>query len=133
MKPYIRDGDLGTFVQLDRDHATVNMRHFLNHLNRRVFGNAGRRLGRRVSVVPTLEGTASKHLHYHLVMDCPFLSDDMGLFERTVGEAWASTWWGNREIHVSPADDGWIDYITKLADKPMFADAIDWTNAHLPV
>jgi hypothetical protein len=46
-------------------------------------------------------------------------------------QSWRKTLWGYDEIDVQPADEKWgkyIDYITKLRDKPDFADSIDWMN-----
>jgi hypothetical protein len=41
--------------------------------------------------------------------------------------------WGYDQIEVRPdADRGWLNYITKLRDKPDFASAIDWVNVRLP-
>lgn len=125
-------GPFRTMVRLDAEKASRNLRHFLNALNRKFLGNLGRRQGQRISVIPILEGTKTKHLHYHLVMDSPLRSDPEGIFETTIRNLWSSTHWGDRQVHITSADSGWIDYITKTADKVNFADAIDWTNAHLP-
>ena len=51
--------------------ASQNMRHFLNKLDRSVFGKAATRFGKRVGCVPILEGGIGKRLHYHAVIDCP--------------------------------------------------------------
>jgi hypothetical protein len=47
--------------------ATQNMRHFLNKLDRSVFGKAAVRFGKRIGCMPVLEGGAGKRLHYHAV------------------------------------------------------------------
>jgi hypothetical protein len=124
------DGPFKTMVRLDEQKASQNLRHFLNVMNRKLLGNLSRRQGRRISVIPILEGTRTKHLHYHLLMDCPLRSDSEGVFEATARTIWSSTEWGNPQVHITTADSGWTDYITKTADKTDFADAIDWNNVH---
>lgn len=126
------EGPFRTLVRLDAEKASRNLRHFLNVVNRKLLGNLGRRQGLRIPVIPILEGTRTKHLHYHLMMDCPLRENRDGAFEAILRSAWTSTDWGDCQVLVTPADSGWTHYITKTADKPVFADAIDWTNAHLP-
>jgi hypothetical protein len=101
----------------------------MNLLNKRVYGNAARRHGKRTPVIPILEGGGSKRLHYHIVIDCP--RDDLrDTFPSLIDETWRSTQWGYHEIKVTAADQGWITYVTKLRDKPDFASAFDWMNCH---
>jgi len=67
----VNDGDLATQVWLTETLASQNLRHFLNRLNRSIYGNASARFGKGVSCIPVLEGGGSKRLHYHAVIDCP--------------------------------------------------------------
>jgi hypothetical protein len=117
---------------LTDQQASQNFRHFMNMLNRRTFGKTAIRYGRGVSVLPVLEGGDGKRLHYHAAIDCPrsSLAQD---FPSIIGSLWRSTMWGYDQIEVRPdADRGWLNYITKLRDKPDFASAIDWVNVRLP-
>lgn len=93
--------------------AEKNLGHFLNRLNKRAFGNAAVRFGRKVSVVPILERSFSGRWHYHLTMKNPFPDEQM--CRSTVEECWSKTRWGYNEIDVRPLYDtvGWINYITK--------------------
>jgi hypothetical protein len=120
-----------SLIMLDRQIASANLRHFLSVLNRQTLGNLGRRQGKKLWAFPVLEGTASKHLHYHLVIDCPFASDPDNRFEALIRDAWLGTDWGDVQMKLTRSDDGWVHYMTKLRDKPDFADAIDWTNAYM--
>lgn len=112
--------------------ATQNMRHFLNKLDRSVFGKAAVRFGKRIGCVPVLEGTGGKRLHYHAVIDCP-RPELAGDFPLLIADAWRTTMWGYWQVDCQrDADHGWLRYITKGRDKPNLADAIDWTNLRLP-
>jgi hypothetical protein len=126
------DGHQSVRVALTEQSASQNFRHFLNKLNRSVYGKAAQRFGKGVSVIPVLEGDADKRLHYHAIIDCPRaeLIADLPVI---VAEAWRSTQWGYHQTDIQAgADRGWLNYMTKLRDKPDFADSIDWMNFHLP-
>lgn len=126
-------GDSGRAgVPVTQEIAQQNFRHFLNRLNKRVFGNSAGRHGKRLRVLPVLEGGSHKRLHYHSVIDCP-RPELCELFPSMVCEAWTSTQWGYHEVQADPqADDGWLSYITKLRDKPDYSLSIDWMNCHNP-
>ena len=123
------DGYRSFFVRLDRYAAVQNMRHFLNVLNEKVFKSAFRRFGKQLTVIPVLEGGRDHRLHYHAAMDCP-RDNLVPEFSDMIRQEWQRTQWGYREIDVKRADDGWIDYITKLRAKSDFSDSIDWKNFH---
>src|SRR3712207_6331792 len=44
-----------TLIHLDHDRCRRNFQHFANVLNRRVYGNASWRFGKRVRVIPVIE------------------------------------------------------------------------------
>lgn len=118
-------------VSLTPELAVQNFRHFMNLLNKRMYGNAARRHGKRLPVFPVHEGGGSKRLHYHAMIDCP--RDDLrDTFPALIDEIWRSTQWGYYQTKVTAADEGWITYVTKLRDKPDLASAIDWMNYHNP-
>ena len=120
----------GSFVLLTNEAASRNYRHFLNVLNDRVFGKAAQRFGRRVNSISTIEGGGGKRIHIHGVIDCP-LPDLVPRFPALIAEVWRKSDWGHQEIHIQPgADAGWTKYISKLRDKPNYADSIDWENYH---
>lgn len=126
------DGALPIRIALTEQSASQNFRHFLNKLNRSAFGKSAQRFARGVAVIPVLEGSTGKRLHYHAMIDCP-RSDLIADFPIVVAQAWRSTQWGYDQVVVEPgADRGWLSYMTKLRDKPDFASAIDWMNLRLP-
>ena len=58
----------GEKVFIDADQAGRNLRHFLNKLNVKTYGNAFKRHNKRLEVIPTYEYADGKHLHYHLII-----------------------------------------------------------------
>ncbi|MES2986605.1 MAG: hypothetical protein V4808_01740 [Pseudomonadota bacterium] len=116
---------------LAAEKASQNFRHFMNVLNRSALSRRSYRQGVRLSVIPVLEGGNHKRLHYHAVIDCPD-EELRGRFPSKIESAWAETKWGYHQIDIqSAADSGWINYISKLKDKPNYADSIDWENYHV--
>lgn len=116
---------------LDDTSASQNFRHFLNKLNRSIYGKAAQRFGKSVTCIPIREGGLGKRWHYHAMIGFPdaAVHTDLPLL---IGEAWRSTQWGYWSIDCQPdADGGWLNYITKYRDKSDFADAIDWVNVRL--
>jgi hypothetical protein len=110
---------------LDEIRASQNLRHFMNVLNREVFGKGFKRFGSRLNVVPALEKSPTSRLHYHMVLQNPY-PENPDKFERMIDEAWDKTRFGYRETHVHRhIDHGWTNYITKTA-----SDGIDWENYH---
>ena len=119
-------------ISLDEKHASQNLRHFLNRINREYLGNAARRFGKRLPVIPVLEGINGHRLHYHLLIDLP---EKVGLEEAypLFVTEWIQTQWGYGQVNIQQnVDDGWLDYITKLRDKIDVSEAIDWMNLHYP-
>lgn len=118
-------------TSLTREIASQNLKHFLNVMNKQVYGSASQRHGKRLPVFSVLEGGNGKRLHYHLAIDCP-RNDLIEVFPAMVILTWRTTLWGYDQTHVTPCDAGWVNYMTKLRDKPDFASAIDWENCHIP-
>ena len=107
--------------------ADTNLRHFLNRLNKKAFGNAASRYGRKVPVVPILERSPSGRWHHHLALRNPF--HDVDVCRYVVEDCWFKTRWGYNEVDVRPLYDpaGWINYITKSRD----IDGWDIVNTNL--
>ncbi|OYU36362.1 hypothetical protein [Novosphingobium sp. PASSN1] len=117
---------------LDEQSASQNLRHLLNRLNKHFHGNAARRFGRKLQVVPVVEGGTTHRLHYHLLIDLPPKVDLEEAYPLFVDQ-WLRTQWGYGHTHVQQCyDDGWLDYITKTYSKPDFFDSIDLQNLNMP-
>lgn len=135
MKQGVRDPcePAAAIERLTADKAVQNFRHFMNLLNRNALGKRFQRHGMRLPVIPVLEGTQTKRMHYHAIIDCP--RDDLkDRFPFMIEDAWSKTKFGYRQVHIRP-DCGriWTKYISKMNDKPSIADAIDWENLHRPI
>lgn len=118
-----------TFIPLTREAASQNYSHFLNVLNRRLFGKAADRYRKGVNSISVIEGGGGgKRLHMHGTIDCP-RHDLLPYFPDIVTEAWHRTQWAHNQIDIkSGVDAGWTKYMSKLDDKPSYIDGIDWVN-----
>ena len=120
-------------VDLDPIECTRNFRHFSNRLNKAVLGNAFTRYNNRIRMIPILEKSYSQRYHYHTVIDRTgtITRDD---FKGIVADCWQNTLWGYRELDFQyDISRGWINYITKPAQKQTYSDSIDWQNFHCPI
>ena len=61
--------------KLDHISSSQNLRHFLNLLNTKCFGNSFKRFGKRLKVIPVLENSKNNRLHYHITIQNPFPND----------------------------------------------------------
>jgi hypothetical protein len=117
----------GCFERLDDIKAQKNMRHFLNRLNRSLFGNAAKRYGKKVEVIPVLEKSPSGRLHYHLTIKNPNPSQPF-IFQQKVKTCWFQTMFADNQFRIEESYDvdGWNDYITKTK-----VPNIDWENYYI--
>jgi len=137
IKEYVKDWDMnncfGVSLTLKQrvDHKSINndissqnLRHFLNVLNKKCFGNSFKRFNKRLRVLPVLERSGTGRYHYHLTLQNPFI-DNPNKFESMINFTWFNTNYGYRHIHVHRnVNEGWNDYITKLNT----GDEVDWMN-----
>lgn len=122
------DGGISSAAEsLTPEIASRNLRHWLNVMNKQVYGSAAQRHGKCLPILPVLEGGRGKRLHYHLIMDCP-RDDLIEAFPAMIVSTWRKTLWGYDQTDVKPCDAGWLTYMTKLRDKTDFASSIDWMN-----
>lgn len=112
----------------DRRQCSNNMRHFLNSLNQKIFGNSFRRYNKRVEVVPVLEMSSWQRLHYHMTIVKPHCVDDR-VFKSLIEECWLNTSLGNVENDIKPIrNSGWSRYMTKHLGT---SSELDIENMHL--
>ena len=113
-------------ARLDVIRASQNLRHFMNRLNASVYGNAFKRFGRRLNIIPAIE-KSSDGRHYHLILQNPYPEDPQRT-KALIEEQWSKTRFGHSQTHLHwPLDHGWSDYITKLRST---GDGIDWECYH---
>lgn len=141
IRQYIDQIDLAPFIgvtltlkhqvnheNLDPIKCSQNLRHFMNVLNKKVYGNRHSKYGYKLQVFPVLEKSSGDRLHYHLIIEHP---RELPLlrFKELIQSNWIKTRFGHREIHIDDSvDSGWTNYITKFH---YTTDQVDWENVHL--
>jgi hypothetical protein len=135
--------------RLDGIKASRNVRHFLNRLNKAVYGAAFNRYGKQLRSLVVMEGGKEKRPHVHLEIERP-AHVSVEEFERLILKCWGETAFGYDESKITRySDDGWRDYILKVASKEdndlgrrsgcsessfrfdVYSSAIDWLNVCL--
>jgi hypothetical protein len=108
-------------------------RHFMKMLNRRTYGKASYRYGKRINVVPILEKETHRRWHIHAAIEPPHHMD-AAQFENLIQHCWRKTHWGYDRITIDQsADHGWINYMLKSSQKSeleYWVDCIDWKSLH---
>ena len=111
--------------KLDDISCSQNLKHFLNVLNQKVFGNKVKRFGKRLKVLPVLEISKGNRLHYHLTLENPF-PNNPNRFSYLINSIWERTKFGNHHVHIHEnVNWEWNDYITKFNN---INDQVDWMN-----
>jgi len=114
--------------ELNELEAAKNMRLFLNSLNQKVYGNAFRRYGKRLYVIPFLEKSAWQRFHYHISLEKPDRYDEDD-FKALIYDCWLKTKFGHKEIHLQQVySTRWISYCLKNFDE---AKSLDIENLHI--
>jgi hypothetical protein len=139
----------GAWVMIDDYPCRQAFRHFMNLLNRAVYGAAFRRYGKRLRVLPVLEkgevraralcswerGTSGRW-HIHCAIELPSHFDAVVL-ENLIRDCWAKVELGHARILVRDgANAGWIDYMLKGRQKSEFdgfLDCIIIESLHNPI
>jgi hypothetical protein len=112
---------------LDRIMASQNLRHFLNVTNQKIFGNAFRRYGSKLQVLPFIELSAWHRLHYHLSIEKPDYIQEHK-FSEILENSWLKTNFSRKEIDIKKIhSSGWLLYCLKSKDS---TQAIDFENLH---
>jgi hypothetical protein len=144
-----RQSDSGVWIKVDDYPCRQAFRHFMNLLNRAVYGSAFRRHGKHLRVLPVLEkgevraralrswerGTSGRW-HIHCAIELPSHFDAVA-FERLIRGCWAKVEWGCGRILVRDgANAGWISYMLKDRQKSEFdgfLDCIIVESLHNPI
>ena len=129
--------DSGSWIEVDHYRCGQAFRHFMNLLNKAVYGSAFRRHGKRLRVLPVLEkgevrarslrrwerGTSRWHIHCAIELPPHF---DAFALETLIGDCWAKVELGHRRILVRDgANAGWINYMLKDRQKSEFDGLLD--------
>ena len=123
----------GNIEFLNPQSASQNAKHFLNILNREVHGNIGVRIGKKLKVITTIEGSWTEEKRYHLHMAIKY-PEEIAMneiskvrFRNQVQSCWLRTRWGYHEYDIQDIYDwkGWLNYISKEG-----TDSVDFNNCH---
>jgi hypothetical protein len=128
----------GSWIKVDHYRCRQAFRHFMNILNKAVYGSAFRRHGKRLRVLPVLEkgeihAPALRQCergkfgrwHIHCAIELPLHFDAFAL-ERLVRTCWSKVELSNGRILVRDcADAGWISYMLKGRQKSEFDSLLD--------
>ena len=117
--------------KIDTEIASRNFRHFLNRLNRKLYGNAADRYSKHIKVIPVIEHDEFRRFHIHLQIELP-RDWEFETFTVLIRSQWEKTRWAYHHIHFELVRDrGWISYLTKPNQKRDFDLSIDWMNCQL--
>lgn len=107
------------------------LKHLLNRINKRCFGNSYKRFGNGFNVISVREGD-DNYPHYHLIIDNKSHINQTQL-HNIIKDEWKKCDLGLGDyVDVKKMDDkGWIGYISKHRSKPIYDEAIDWENIHI--
>jgi hypothetical protein len=139
----------GGWLRIDDYPCRQAFRHFMNLLNRAVYGAAYRRHRKQIRVLPVLEKgelwtralrswerRIPGRWHIHCAMELPSHLDAIRL-EKLIRDCWAKVEWGYRRILVRDgANVGWIGYMLKYRQKSEFdgyLDCIILESLHNPI
>ena len=109
---------------IDEYRAVQNMKHFMNKLNCKYYGNAFRRYNKRLNVIAALDKSLDDRLHYHTAIKIPDRDlqcqntsgrDRRQVMMLMIGNIWRATDFGNLHVHFQDAFDvgSWIFYGAK--------------------
>ena len=130
--------DSGAWVKINDYRCRQAFRHFMNLLNRVIYGAAFRRHRKRLRVLPVLEkgevrtrtlrswerGTSGRW-HIHCAIELPSHFDAISL-ESAIRRCWEKVEWGYGRILVRDcANAGWIHYMLKGRQKSEFDGILD--------
>jgi hypothetical protein len=117
---------------IDNIKSSINIKHFLNRVNQKVFKNSFRRFGKCLKSFVVMEvSPLTKRHHIHLILEQP---DRYSLdkFENVINQSWSETRWGYNHTHIQTMyDNGWLFYLLKDRTKLDLLSDIDWENTHL--
>jgi hypothetical protein len=126
-----RQPDRGGWVKIDDYRCRQAFRHFINLLNRAVYGAAFRRYGKNFVYYPYLkkarscEWGTSGRAHIHCAIELPSHFDGVAL-EKSIRDCWAKVEWGYGRILVRDGTNaGWINYMLKERQKSVFDGFVD--------
>jgi hypothetical protein len=119
----------GYYVRGEPREYSRALNHFMNRLNRKVYGRAFRQHHKRLRIIPVLEKGKGGGWHYHACLERPAHISEFR-FKFLVPFIWRDLRWAKPRVSVTfSADQGWTDYLLTSDQKQGFdnwSDCIDW-------
>lgn len=120
-------------IWLDSIRSELNYRHFSNLLNRKVFGNASRRFGKKLKMLVVRERSITHRHHLHTIIETPEHIETIH-FKKLLHSLWMECDFGYHHIHIEKPTShkrevGWLKYMMKHHQLDGFEFSIDWTNS----
>jgi hypothetical protein len=104
----------------------------MNRLNYKIYKKRFLRFGKRLGVIPVIEGNYKTHLHTHLTIELP-THLELDSMKEMIVDCWSKTRLGhsnrNFGVVIKPIiDEGWLSYQLKMYSKDDLISSIDWIN-----
>lgn len=122
------NGEVYGWVRVNEDIARKNSKIWLDRVNKRVYGNAYRRYGKKLNVVTVIEKNKdNKRLHIHALIECPDWMPKSDLID-IVDKSWDRSPWSYDERRIEEIESvrGSLEYNMKTG-----LDAVDIENTEL--
>ena len=121
----------GRWYHLTEQIMEQNLKHFLNLVNSKVFGNGFKRYGKKLKILSKNEYSINRRLHNHLILEKPKRYDYL-IFSKIIIQSINKTDWMYLEHHIEEPTNhqskvSWFNYIMK----GNLNDSIDWNNTTL--
>ena len=121
----------GMWIDLDRYIMEQNLKHFLNLVNSKVFGNGFKRYGKKLKVLTKYEYSINQRHHNHLILEQPNRYDYLTFTKIIINSINKTQWFYNEFDIQKPTSKnrkvGWFNYIIKGT----LNHSIDWHNSIL--
>lgn len=131
-----RKADNDTWIKIDADQCKKAFQVFMHRLDREVYGNAGRRFGKRLRVIPVVEKENFCRWNMHGAIELPQHLQPFQ-FEEMIRKCWSKVDWALPQIDFQEyADRGWLGYMLKRRQKSgldAWSDCIVWECLHNPI
>jgi hypothetical protein len=127
----------GRRIWRNQSDYEATLKHFLNVLNKKIYGRGWKKFGCRLSVIFFYEEQTDVarrvRPHFHGCIDRPpTISEDE--FQVLIETTWSNLNFGYQQVRIDNCNnrDGWLNYISKFRTKMAFADALDVQSFHNP-
>ena len=129
------------YIPLTDEQINKTVRHFINLINRSMYGNNWRRFNQRIDVFSVREKSNRHHLHLRIKIPSPTPTSLSDLKQqsqitqklmKSIRYCWKGMDWGYGLNRLSLSDNGWTEYQMKKRSKFNLTDSIICDGTYLP-